>query len=67
MSVYLTHARTEPHVWTKSEVIVVIVWQDTLEATVKQVHSVPSSLGLIVFTCVIYPIDHKTKLFLFPF
>ena len=37
MSVYLIHARTEPHVWIKSEVIVVIVWQDTLEETVKQV------------------------------
>ena len=67
MSVYLIHARTEPHVWIKSEVIVVIVWQDTLEATVKQVHSIPSSLGLIIFTSVIYPIYHKTKLFLFLF
>ena len=38
MSVYLTHARTEPHVWILLEVIAVIVWPDTLEATVKQVN-----------------------------
>ena len=31
------HARTEPLVWIKLEVIAVIAWQDTLEATVKQV------------------------------
>ena len=37
MSVYLIHARTEPHVWIKWEVIAVIVWLDTLETTVKQV------------------------------
>ena len=37
MSVYLIHARTEPHVWIKLEVIAVIARLDTLEATVKRV------------------------------
>ena len=37
MTVYLIHARTEPHVWIKSEVIAVIARLDTLETTVKQV------------------------------
>ena len=38
MSVYLIHARTEPHVWIKLEVIAVIARLDTLEATVKRVN-----------------------------
>ena len=37
MSVYLIHAKTEPHVWILLEVIAVIALLDTLEATVKQV------------------------------
>ena len=37
MTVHLIHARTEPHVWIKLEVIAVIALLDTLEATVKQV------------------------------
>ena len=37
MTVYLTHARTEPHVLILLEVIAVIAMLDTLEATVKQV------------------------------
>ena len=38
MIVYLIHARTEPHVWIKLEVIAVIARLDTLEATVKRVN-----------------------------
>ena len=38
MTVYLTHARTEPHVLILLEVIAVIAGLDTLEATVKQVN-----------------------------
>ena len=49
MSVYLIHARAEPHVLILLEVIAVIVLLDTLEATAKQKHSIPSSLGLIFF------------------
>ena len=49
MSVYLIHARTEPHVLILLEVIAVIVLLDTLEATAKQVHSILSYLGLIFF------------------
>ena len=33
----LIRVKTEPHVWIFLEVIAVIVWLDTLEATVKQV------------------------------
>ena len=36
-NVYLLHVRTEPHVLILLEVIAVIAWLDTLEATVKQV------------------------------
>ena len=39
MTVYLIHARTEPHVWIKLEVIAVIARLGTLEATVKRVIS----------------------------
>ena len=43
LSAFSTTARrirvkTEPHVWILLEVIAVIVWLDTLEATVKQVN-----------------------------
>ena len=38
MTVYLIHARTEPHVWIKLEVIAVIARLGTLEATVKRVN-----------------------------
>ena len=36
-NVHLLHVRTEPHVLILLEVIAVIAWLDTLEATVKQV------------------------------
>ena len=36
-NVYLLYVRTEPHVLILLEVIAVIAWLDTLEATVKQV------------------------------
>ena len=39
MTVYLIHARTEPHVLILLEVIAVIVRLDTPEATVKQVNN----------------------------
>ena len=39
MTVYLIHARTEPHVLTLLEVIAVNARLDTLEATVKQVNN----------------------------
>ena len=39
MTVYLIHARTEPHVLILLEVIAVIARLDTLEATVKQVNN----------------------------
>ena len=39
MTVYLIHARTEPHVLILLEVIAVIAKLDTLEATVKQVNN----------------------------
>ena len=38
MTVHLIHARTEPHVWIKLEVIAVIARLGTLEATVKRVN-----------------------------
>ena len=39
MTVYLIHARTEPHVWILLEVIAVIAWPDTLETNVRRVSS----------------------------